>query len=147
MDCNSTPLEHFFKSWELNMSTGNIPALIADFADVFMYARSQGTQSVRASDFALALPKRKQLFDKVRCQPTVLVSLIETKLDSCFTMAQTQWCMTFAKDESDPQQILVDSTYIVRTVNGVFKIVFYLVHQDIIEILNERGILHTRITP
>jgi hypothetical protein len=147
MDRYSTPLEHFFKSWELNMSTGNIPALIANFAEVFMYARPQGTRSVRASDFALALPKRKQLLDKLRCQPTVLVSLTETKLDSCFTMARTQWCMTFAKDESDPQQILVDSTYIVRTGDGVFKIVFYLAHQDIMEILNERGILHTQITP
>ena len=146
MDSSSISLKSFFESWEANMSSGDIPAVVANFADVFLYAHPRGTLSVRASDFALALPKRKHLFDSLRCQPTILVSLTETKLDNCFTMTRAQWRMTFAKDDASPQEVLVDSTYVVSTGGGDYKIVFYLAHQDIMEILKERGILPTQTT-
>ena len=147
MDSSSTALASFFEQWQIDMSAGNIPAVVANFAEVFLYASPQGAQAVRAGDFALALPKRKQLFDRLQSEPTTLVSLTETKLDRRFTLARVQWRMAFAGGQAGPQQILVDSTYIVNTGDGVFKIVFYLAHQDILEILKERGILTIQAAP
>jgi hypothetical protein len=139
MESNS--LERFFQSWSHSISTGNVPAQVSHFAEVFMVAGPQGTQSVRASDFALALPKRKQLFGSLGCQSSTLVSLIESKLNDRYSTALTQWRFTFAKNGANPQQVLVDSTYIVDTGADAFKIVFYLPHQDIMAILKDRGIL------
>ncbi len=71
----SQPIEHFFRTFESNASNDDVDAAVSQFADVFMAANPQGTQAVRAADFALALPKKKQLFDKLGCQSTTLVSL------------------------------------------------------------------------
>jgi len=141
MQSTTTPLELFFQTWELNIASGNVPALVASFAEGFLYASPHGTQSVKASDFALALPKRKQLFESLGSQPTTLVSLNETRLDERYTMARTQWLMTFIRNGAEAQRVLADSTYIVDTAGDAFKIVFYLAHQDIKAILKQRGIL------
>ena len=106
MQSTTTPLELFFQTWELNMASGNVPALVASFAEVFLYAGPHGTQSVKASDFALALPKRKQLFKSLGSQPTTLVSLNETQLDRRYTMACAQWLMTFIRNGAESQQVL-----------------------------------------
>jgi hypothetical protein len=106
-----------------------------------MAASPQGTQAVRATDFALALPKRKQLFDQLGCRSTELLSLRETPLDARYVMAATQWRMTFARDKHDPEEVVVDSVYIVDTGADAFKIVFYLANQDIMQILKQRGIM------
>ena len=129
------------------MAAGDIPAVVSSFGEVFLYAGPKRTQAVRASDFALAVTKRKQLFDRLRSEPTTLVSLTEMKLDDCFTLARAQWRMTFAKNDAAPEQVLVNSTYIVSTGAGGFEIVFYLAHQDIMEILKERGIPPTQTAP
>ena len=52
----------FFRIFEANASSNNVDAQVSQFADVFMAANPQGAQSVRASDFALALPRKKHLF-------------------------------------------------------------------------------------
>jgi hypothetical protein len=133
-------IEQFFRTFESNASSNNTAAQVTQFADVFMAANPQGAQAVRAGDFALALPKKKQLFDKLGCQTTALVSLRQTRLDARYTMAATQWRMTFAQNEREPQQVIADSTYIVDTGTDPFKIVFYLASQDLMQILKQRGI-------
>ncbi len=141
MEKPDTAISRFFQSYASANSTGDIPTIVSHFADVFMAAGPQGEQSVRAADFALALPKRKQLFDSLGCRSTALVSLQETQLDSRFTMVRTQWEFTFVPEQSQPQQFLADSTFIVHTAPEAFKIVFYLAHQDIMAVLKGRGLL------
>jgi hypothetical protein len=137
----SSPFGCFFQSYELNNSTGNIPALIAQFADVFMAAGPNGAQCVRSSDFALALPKRKQLFDSLGCQSTALVSCLETRLDARFAMAETRWQLTFVREGEQPKTVLADSLFIVDMAPEALRIVFYLAHQDLLAILRDEGIL------
>jgi len=141
MEDTGTAIERFFRAFELNNTSSNITASVSQFADVFMVAGPQGVQAVRSGDFALALPKRKQLFDKLGCRSTALVSLRETRLDARYMMATTQWRMTFLRDQGEPEQVLVDSVYIVDTGSDALKIVFYLASQDIMEVLRNRGIL------
>lgn len=134
----SQPIERFFRIFESNASSDNADAAVSQFADVFMAASPQGTQAVRAADFALALPKKKQLFDKLGCRSTTLVSLRETRLDARYVLASTQWRMTFVQGQA--HDVVADSVYIVDTSAEAFKIVFYLASQDLMQVLKQRGI-------
>jgi hypothetical protein len=134
-------IEQFFQQFELNRRSGDIPALVGQYGDAFLVAGPQGTQCVRSNEFALALPKRKQLFDSLGCQFADLVSLHETPLNDRFILARTQWRMTFGGNQRDEQSLLVESIFIIDTGAEGFKIVFYLPLQDIMELLKERGIL------
>ena len=140
MQQSNDPIEQFFRTFESNASSNDTTAQVSHFADVFMAASPQGAQAVRVSDFALVLPKKKQLFDKLGCRTTALISLRQTRLDARYTMAATQWRMTFAQNQHEPQEVMADSTYIVDTATNPFKIVFYLASQDLMQILKERGI-------
>jgi hypothetical protein len=133
-------LERFFRAFESHASSNDVSAQVAQFADVFMAASPQGTQTVHASDFAVALPRKKQLFDRLGCQSTALVSLEERPLDPRYVMASTRWRMTFARNGAKAEDVLVDSIYIVDTGGEAFKIVFYLASQDLMQILRQRGI-------
>ena len=133
-------IEQFFRTFESDASSHDTTAQVSHFAETFMAATPQGTQSVRVSDFSIALPKKKALFDKLGCRSTVLASLRQTRLDARYVMAATQWRMTFAQEHSEPQDVTADSMYIVDTGTDPFKIVFYLASQDLMQILRERGI-------
>ncbi len=56
-------------------------------------------------------------------------------------MASTQWKMTFARSGTEPQDVVVDSVFIVDTGGDAAKIVFYLADHDLMQILRERGIV------
>ena len=134
-------IEAFFRTFEYNTNHGDTAALVSPFAAVFLAAGPQGSSCVRKEDFALVLPKRKQLFNSLGCGSTELVRLRAKQLDSRFSMARTQWKMIFANGVSAAREILVESTYIVDTGSDPFQIVAYLAHQDIMAVLKERGIL------
>ena len=134
-------IEQFFRTFESDASSNNTAAQVSHFADVFMAASPAGAQAVRVSDFAMALPKKKQLFDQLGCRSTVLSSLRQARLDARYVIANTQWRMTFAQNEHEPQDVTADSVYIVDTGTDPFKIVFYLASQDLLQVLKERGIV------
>lgn len=137
----SQRIERFFRTFESNAMSDNVDDTLSQFADVFMAASPQGAKAVRAADFAAALPKRKQLFASLGCQSTELVSLTENRLDARYVMASTQWKMTFVRPETQPRDVVAESVYIVDTGGDEPKIVFYLAHQDHMQVLRERGIL------
>jgi hypothetical protein len=131
----------FLQSYEANAASGDIPALLAQFTDPFMAAGPTGLQCLRSADFALALPKRMQLFAGLGAQPSKLVSCEETRLDHRFVMAETRWLLTFIQEEQPPREALADSLFILDTAGAPPKIVFYLAHQDLLATLRDKGIL------
>jgi hypothetical protein len=137
----SEAIERFFRTFEANASNENVDAQISQFAHVFMAANPQGAQAVRSADFALAIPKKKQLFDRLGCRSTELISLDEQRLDARYIMAITQWKLTFARPENPPQDVIAKSVYILDTGDDEPRIVFYLANQDIMQILKDRGLL------
>jgi hypothetical protein len=136
----STPVARFFETYAHLSSSDNIPAIVTQFADTFLAASPTGVSPVRASDFAVALPKRKQLFESLGCRSTAFVSLHETPLDARFTLARTEWRLTFARPSGN-EDLLVDSTFLVDTGTEPFCIALYLAHQDIMAVLKDKGIL------
>jgi hypothetical protein len=132
-----TAIEVFFRRFETNNSKSDFSEAVSQFADTFMAAGPQGAQCVRAGDFALALPKRKQLFESYGCQPMQLVSVDTHALGDRYAMAHTRWKMNFAN--SDSEAMIVESTFVVDTAEQPFRIVLYLAHQDILAMLKERA--------
>lgn len=134
-------VEEFFRKFEYNTNHGDTAALVSHFAAVFLAAGPQGSSCVRREDFALAVPKRKQLFDNLGCVATELVRIQTEQLDARYSMARAQWKMTFTRGESTAREILVESTYMVDTGADPNEIVVYLAHQDIMAVLKEQGIM------
>jgi hypothetical protein len=137
-----TAVARFFQLYAQKTREDNIPALVSQFVDPFVSADPHGTRCVRLDDFAGALPKRKLLFDRLGCKPAVLVNLHETQLDARYVLAKTTWRFDFLRaNSSKPEQVFADSTFLVDTGEEEFKIVMYMAHQDIMQVLRNRGIL------
>jgi len=141
MKSSLNPIELFFRNFERQSNGGNPDEILAQFADVVMVAGPDGSQVVRAADLAVALPKRKELFNRIGCRSTNLVSMNETRLDRRYVMVETQWRLEFERGEGRIDDVQVGSTFVVDAGREELKIVFYLTHQDIMTILRERGIL------
>ena len=136
-----TAIGRFFQLFAQQSSRPDTHAQASLFADSFLSASPHGPHCVRASDFAAVLPKRKQRFERLGCQPATLVSLQETPLDTRYVLAKTSWRLEFDRGEAETKEILVDSTFLIDTGEKEFKIVLYLTHQDIMQVLRDRKIL------
>lgn len=141
-----TSVARFLALFARETAEDNIPALVSHFADTFLFAGPAGAQPVRASDFAAALPKRKALFDSLGSQPSELIAIQETPLDSRYLLARTTWRFTFVRDNSPAQHIENDSTFLIDTglpgtPESNFKILLYLTHYDIMQLMRDAGIL------
>lgn len=139
---NETAVGRFFQLYAQKSSQDDIPALVSQFTDPFISADPHGTHCVRVEDFAAALPRRKFLFDRLGCKPAVLTSLHETQLNARYVLAKTSWRFEFARENSrESEEVLADSTFLIDTGEEEFKIVMYMAHQDIMQVLRDRGIL------
>ncbi len=139
---HETAVGRFFQLYAQKSSQDDIPALVSQFTDPFISADPHGTHCVRVEDFAAALPRRKFLFDRLGCKPAVLTSLHETQLDARYVLAKTTWRFEFARENSrESEEVLADSTFLIDTGEEEFKIVMYMAHQDIMQVLRDRGIL------
>lgn len=139
---SESAIARFIQLFVQRSSRESIPEQVSQFADPFISADPNGTRCVRVDDFAAALPRRKLLFDRLGCKPAVLVSLHETQLDARYVLAKTTWRFDFAcANSEEAEQVLADSTFLVDTGGEEFKIVMYMSHQDIMQVLRDRGIL------
>jgi hypothetical protein len=137
-----TAIGRFFQTFAQKSSEESIPSQVSLFADPFLSADPHGTRCVRLEDFAAELPRRKMLFDRLGCRPAVLVNLEETHLDARYVLARTTWRFDFARaNPEEAEHVLADSTYLVDTGTEGFKIVMYMAHQDIMQVLRDQGIL------
>ena len=141
-----TPVARFLALYARNSHQDDMTAVASHFADPFLSAGPTGTQAVRVADFAAALPEKKALFDRLRSQPTELISVNETALDSRYVLAHTTWRFSFPAHNAPAHQVDTNSTFLIDTglpgtSEADFKIVLYLSHQDLMQILRDRGIL------
>jgi hypothetical protein len=110
--------EQFFRAFEVNSAKGNMEAVVAQFAEVFMAAGPQGEKVVRASDFAAALPRRKQMLASLGCPAASLVSLRPAQLDQRYVMANAKWSFEFGGGQSAgrPEEVHVHCQHCGRAI-------------------------------
>jgi hypothetical protein len=85
-------LETFLRAFDHNADISKAPSC---FADTFLAAGPGSVSVVKAADLAVALPRRKKMFEEMGCRSGTLESVVETKLDDRYTLAQAKWRMTF----------------------------------------------------
>jgi len=137
MHMPKTPITEFFERFAIDSNSPDAAAAASHFADAFLAAGPNGAQAVKASDFALALPKRKQLFASHRLRSTTLESVQEKRLSDRYVLVETRWKMTFLR-EGGEEPIVAESVFIVDLEQEPFRIVFYLSKQDPIAMLKAR---------
>ena len=130
----------FLRSFERADTPEELTALAECYAETFLVAGPDGTTAVKRGDFALALPRRKKMFDEMGLRSTKLNSAVVTSLDERYAMAQTTWKWNLVRGEGPISEIEAKSTFIVDTKDEL-RIVLYLSHQDIGTVLRERGVL------
>ena len=140
MDNLTEAITTLLRAFERNSTRDDVAALAQCYADNFLAAGPAGVSVVNRHDFALALPRRKAMFDQMGCRSTKLDSVTVTKLDDRYAMAETTWRMTFAHGEDKLSEVCVGSSFIFD-IKDDLKILFYLSHQEIAAVLRERGIL------
>ncbi len=138
MSTTTQSLAGFFATFQRNSDCGTEAETTAQFADTFLAGGPDGAKPVPVALFGPALTKRKELFNKLGCRSTELVSLDQTALDNRYALARTRWRMTFSRPDLPEQQFEVASTFLLDTQTQ--KILVYLAHQDILTVLRERGI-------
>jgi hypothetical protein len=141
MEDTRTSVEEFIRHFERNNNKSDFSDAVSQFADAFMAAGPEGAQWVRASDFALALPKRKQLFASFGCDGMNLVRVDARSLGNRYAMAHTRWKINFTEDAPSSPAVFVDSTFVLDKAEGGFRVVLYLAHQDVMAMLKERAAL------
>ena len=130
----------FLRTFERSETREEVSTLASCYAETFFVAGPDGSRAVRREDFALALPRRKKMFDEMGCRWSKLDSAVVTRLGDRYAMAQTTWKMGFERGEGPITEIEVGSTFILDTKDEL-KVVVYLSHQDIGTVVRERGAL------
>lgn len=139
MDTRNSAGARFIHSFARNSAEGNIPELIRQFADSFLYAGPSGNHWMRAGDFALALPKRKQLFDQFGHRSTELIDVEEIWLGDRYVLVRSRWRFVFDRLGDAPGSLVNESTFLVDAGEEPFRILVYVAHRDLLEVLEENA--------
>ncbi|HVY12781.1 MAG TPA: hypothetical protein VHB73_04375 [Alphaproteobacteria bacterium] len=134
----STPITEFLLNFSSNSGSQNFSGATTQFAPAFLAAGPNGAQAVSASDFAKALPARKQHFESLGLRAMSLTSVAETTLSARYTLARTHWRVEFAEPIPGEPELVVESIFIVDTVANPFQIVLYLSCHDLGALLQAR---------
>ncbi|HEX8712870.1 MAG TPA: hypothetical protein VF730_13415 [Terracidiphilus sp.] len=127
----------FIQAFARNSAEGNFVELVAQFAESFLFAGTQGSQWVRASDFAMALPKRKQIFAGFGHKSTELADAQEKWLDTRYALVRTRWRFSFDRGQNGPETLETESSFVVDAGAEPFRILVYMPHHDIVEMLRQ----------
>ena len=131
----------FFRRFEQSSAAGDVDALVALFAPAFLMAGPSGSHVVKAGDMVQAIPRRKQMFAAAGCTATTLQSVVDTALDSRYSLVRTEWQWTFERAGAAPTQVTLPSTFLVERAADGPRIVCYINHADVQAVLRERGLL------
>lgn len=141
MNTISPNVQNFFEAFEGNLEASD-PALVASqYGDVFMFAGPQGTQAVKKDDFLRVIPKRAGFFKSVGLTSSTIQGLEETRLDNHYLLVKAQWSMRFEVGERSTTVDGIAATYLLHQQAGQLQIVFQLDHQDLMQWVQELGLL------
>ena len=132
-------MQRFFEEYERHANSDDAGEIVSQFADAFMTADAAGCRVVSTADLVAGLAKRKQLFDGVGSRSTSLVSLETRELSDRYVLAETEWLVRFEREEAG--EIALRSSFVVHRSERGPRIVFYLMHQNPVSVLKERGLL------
>ena len=131
----------FFQKFAASSNSKDTPAEISHFANVFVAAGPSGSAVVKMEDFEKALPKRRQLLEASGLVHTSLKSFDVTASTDRHVVVNNTWEMDFETQAHGQVTIPVSATFTIDMATDAPKVLVYLAHQDILQILRDRGML------
>jgi len=132
-------LERFFKEYERYANLGEAEGTASLFAEVFLAADPAGVRAVSAAQLGVGVSQRKKLFDSLGSRSTELISLEQRTLDERYVLVTTKWKVGFDREEM--KELMLASSFVVYRSEAGPRIVFYLAHESLMDVLKERGLL------
>jgi hypothetical protein len=130
----SSDVEDFFARFQQAGNELDLDEISGQFADPFMSADPGGVKTVPKAAFLAALPAREKLFASAGAKGMRLTGITETPLDDHYILVDTRWETEPATSETEP--LFLSSAFILRrTGDHRLQVVFYLNHQDIMEVI------------
>ena len=144
----SDVVKTFFEEFERGSNTFERDLLAHIFSDPFMAADPDGgIQVVKKDDFLAGIAKRHAFFQSLGFQFVKIVPLDETQMDDHYRMVKVHAHMRFEKSQGQPIDVKDVSTYILFMRDDSPKIVFYTTHENLMNILQESGVLPPKQEP
>jgi predicted DsbA family dithiol-disulfide isomerase len=132
-------LERFFREYERYANLGDAEGTASLFAEVFLAADPAGARAVSAAQLGAGVSQRKKLLESLGSRSTELISLEQRTLDDRYVLATTKWKVGFDREEM--KELMLESSFVVHRSEAGPRIVFYLAHQSLMDVLKERGLL------
>ncbi len=132
-------LERFFKEYERYANLGEAEGTASLFAEVFLAADPAGVRAVSAAQLGVGVSQRKKLFESLGSRSTELIWLEQRPLDDRYILATTKWKVGFDREEM--KELVLESSFVVHRSEAGPRIVFYLAHESLMDVLKERGLL------
>src|SRR5215469_9113575 len=144
----SDVIKKFFEDFERGSNTFESDLLALQFSDPFMAADPDGgIQVVKKDDFLAGISQRQAFFQSMGFQFVKVSLLDETRLDDHYVMVKAHVQMRFEKNQGQPIDLIDYSTYILFVKDDSPKIVFYTTHENLMKIMQERGLLPAHVEP
>ena len=142
----SDVVKKFFEDFERGSNMFERDLLALQFSDPFMAAGPDGgIQVVKKDDFLAGISKRQAFFHSIGFQFVKIVPLEEIRLDDHYVMVKVHVQMRFEKNPAQPVDLIDYSTYILFVKDDSHRIVFYTTHENLMKILQERGLLPAKV--
>lgn len=132
-------IRRFFEEYERHTNLDDSSGAASQFAEVFMAADAAGARVLSTEALAAGIAKRKNLFEALGSRSTTLASLKARELSDRYLLAEADWRVRFDREEIG--EIILRSSFVVHRSESGLKIVFYLMHQNPVAALKERGLL------
>lgn len=85
------------------------------------------------------LPKRRQLFESIGATASELVAAEEMPLDELHTIVRTSWRWRLPAAAGSEDELVLESTFLLRREKTGWVIAVYLHHQDVTAVIAERA--------
>jgi hypothetical protein len=131
-------LDRFISSYERNTTNNDLTAVVNQFADPFLAAGPDGSIIVPAAGFAQKLPSRKQYLEEAGLCSSKLIARRDTAVSDRYVLVSTEWQMDFVPADKPAATLTVSSSFLIDLGGGEPKILVYLTHQDLFQLLQEK---------
>jgi hypothetical protein len=125
----------FFTTFGNASDSLDTDALTACFAETFMAADPSGAQPVPRAAFLFVLPKRKALFAAAGIATVSLTGLEHRSLDESYVLAHTTWTAERDGSQAGQDPVTLLSSFILHRTGDGLRIVFYLNHKNLDDVL------------
>jgi hypothetical protein len=109
------------------------------WAPTFLSLAPDRAVLIPREEMLAVLPRRRQLFESIGATASELVAAEEIPLDDLHTIVRTSWRWHLPAAAGSEDELVLESTYLLRRENTGWVIAVYLNHQDVTAVIAERA--------